>query len=138
MADVNIRAAKAFKNVDVDENGYIDFGEWCTATIDQEELIKNEANLLAAFKLFDRDHSNTIDASEIAAILGNNVTEQENIWSEVIKEVDDADDGQITFDKFKLMFKRSFAVRQQTLSMFADDQNDVSAQASQQITARKR
>ena len=101
MADVNIRATKAFKNVDVDGSKYIDFGEWCTATIDQNELIKNEANLLAAFKLFDRDNSNTIDANEIAAILGNNATEQENIWREVIQEVGGDADDQITFDKFK-------------------------------------
>ena len=101
MADVNIRAKKAFDNVDVDGSKYIDFGEWCTATIDQNELIKNEANLLAAFKLFDRDNSKTIDANEIAAILGNNAMEQENIWREVMEEIGVFDDGQITFDKFK-------------------------------------
>ena len=101
MADVDTRATRAFGNVDIDKNDHIDFGEWCTATIDQNELIKNEANLQAAFKLFDKDNSNTIDANEIAAILGNNVTEQENIWREVIKEVDGDDDSQITFDKFK-------------------------------------
>ena len=42
----------------------------------------------AAFKLFDKDGDGTIDANEVAAILGHNVSEAENIWAEIIQEVD--------------------------------------------------
>jgi len=77
--EVDERAEWVFKNADVDGNGSIDFGEWCTATINQTELL-NEPNLRAAFKLFDKDGGGTIDASEIAAILGHNVTESEDVW----------------------------------------------------------
>jgi len=36
----------------------------------------NEANLKAAFKLFDRDGGGTIEAAEVAAILGHNVSKE--------------------------------------------------------------
>ena len=62
-------------NADVDGNGTVDFGEWCTATINQNELM-NSVNLKAAFNLFDRDQGGSIEAAEIAAILGHNVSKE--------------------------------------------------------------
>lgn len=73
--EVDERATEVFNRADVDGSGTIDFGEWCTATINQQELL-NGPNMLAAFKLFDKDGGGTIDASEVAAILGHNVTEE--------------------------------------------------------------
>lgn len=55
------RALEVFRNADADGSGAIDFGEWCTATINQQELL-NEPNMRAAFKLFDKDNSGTIEA----------------------------------------------------------------------------
>lgn len=63
-------------NADVDGNGAVDFGEWCTATINQNELM-NSVNLKAAFNLFDRDQGGSIEAAEIAAILGHNVSKEQ-------------------------------------------------------------
>ena len=63
--EVDERAIEVFKNADVDGSGAIDFGEWCTATINQTELL-NEPNMRAAFKMFDKDGGGTIDASEVA------------------------------------------------------------------------
>ena len=78
--EVDERAIEVFKNADVDGSGSIDFGEWCTATINQQELL-NEPNLKAAFKLFDKDGSGHIDANEIATILGHSATDAENsVW----------------------------------------------------------
>jgi len=62
--------------------------------------------LRAAFKLFDKDGSGTIDASEVASILGHNVTDSSDIWQEVIREVDVDGDGQISFEEFVMMFKK--------------------------------
>ena len=61
QAEVDERANEIFNQADVDGSGEIDFGEWCTATINQQELL-SEPNMLAAFKLFDKDGSGTIEA----------------------------------------------------------------------------
>ena len=34
----------------------------------------------AAFKLFDKDGGGSIDAGEVAAILGHNLSSEEGVW----------------------------------------------------------
>lgn len=99
------RANAIFDAADVDGSGEIDFSEWCTATINKNELL-NEKNLKAAFQLFDKDNGGSIDAAEVAAILGNNMSKEEHVWKEVIKEVDLNGDGQIDFSEFKTMMMK--------------------------------
>lgn len=99
------RANAIFDAADVDGSGEIDFSEWCTATINKNELL-NEKNLKAAFQLFDKDNGGSIDAAEVAAILGNNMSKEEHVWKEVIKEVDLNGDGQIDFGEFKTMMMK--------------------------------
>ena len=48
--------------------GGIDFDEWCTATIKQDQLM-NEPNLRAAFNLFDKDGGGSIDPTELRSIV---------------------------------------------------------------------
>ena len=62
--------------------------------------------MLAAFKLFDKDASGTIEAQEIATILGHNINMEDNVWAEVIAEVDLNGDGMIDFNEFKTMLKK--------------------------------
>ena len=38
----------------------------------------------AAFKLFDRDGGGTIEAEEVATILGHNISKEEAVCSDVI------------------------------------------------------
>lgn len=66
----------------------------------------NDANLRAAFTLFDKDGGGTIEASEIAAILGHNIQKEDEVWKEVIAEVDTNGDGQINFEEFKSMMMK--------------------------------
>ena len=94
-----------FNDADVDGSGEIDFGEWCTATINQQELL-NEPNMRAAFKLFDKDGGGSIEAAEVAAILGHNIKLEEQVWTDVINEVDINGDGQIDFEEFTVMLKK--------------------------------
>ena len=89
----------------MDGNGEIDFGEWCTVTINQGKLMTDD-NLQAAFKLFDKDGGGTIDAKEIATVLGYNVEADDEVWNEVIQEVDINGDGQIDFEEFKTMMTK--------------------------------
>ena len=64
---------------DTDNSGAIDFSEWCTATINQNQLL-NEKNMRAAFALFDRDGGGSIEAAEIATILGHDVNSDDRVW----------------------------------------------------------
>ena len=89
---MNEKANVIFDNADTDGSGSIDFTEWCTATINQNQLL-NEGNMRAAFALFDKDGGGTIEAAEIAAILGQDINSDDGIWREVISEVDQNGDG---------------------------------------------
>ena len=89
---VDARALELFAVADVDGSGEIDFDEWCTATIKQDQLM-SEPNLRAAFNLFDKDGGGTIDASEIAAVLGYDVNKDREVFQAAIQEIDTNGDG---------------------------------------------
>ena len=78
-AAVDERAESIFMQADTDSSGAIDFSEWCTATINQNQLL-NEKNMRAAFALFDRDGGGSIEAAEIATILGHDVNSDDRVW----------------------------------------------------------
>lgn len=67
-----------------------------------------EQYLRTAFKMFDKDNSGTIDATEVASILGGedfkDVFTSDQI-SAAIREVDDNGDGEIDFEEFLKMMK---------------------------------
>lgn len=68
-----------------------------------------EQKLREAFKLFDRDGSGEITASEIKSILGSGKKmANESIFDEIIKEVDVNGDGVISFEEFKQMMQKLF------------------------------
>ena len=91
-AEIEKEASKVFDKANIDGSGVIDFGEWCDATINKNELL-NEKNLRYAFTQFDVDGSGTIGAAEVGFILGHNIAKEEHLWKEVIKEVDINGDG---------------------------------------------
>lgn len=57
-------ANELFNRADTDGSGAISYQEWATASIKEEEVL-NEPNIRAAFQLFDKDNSGTIDYKEI-------------------------------------------------------------------------
>lgn len=91
------------RTIDSDNNGFIEFEEFLRASIDKEKLC-TEKNLQIAFDLFDKDKSGGISSSELKHILGDsNVNVKEEVWKDMIKEIDSNCDGQISFDEFKDM-----------------------------------
>lgn len=102
---VKREATAFFDAADTDKNGSIDFMEWSAATINKRVLL-NEKNLSATFEMFDKDGGGTISAQEIAQILGHNLSKDEKVWNDIVKEVDLNGDGLIDFIEFKTMMKK--------------------------------
>jgi calcium-dependent protein kinase len=96
---------KMFDAVDIDGSGYIDYSEFVIASINEKQLLTNE-KLQAAFRMFDKDGSGLISAAEIKEVLGFGKTLSEEAVNEIIKQVDENGDGEISFEEFSTMMKR--------------------------------
>lgn len=90
--------------VDTDKNGYIEYSEFVMATLDKNNLFSEE-RLEAAFKIFDKDNSGYINAEEIRNVLGKGKNIDDNVWEELINDVDINGDGEISFKEFKKMMQ---------------------------------
>lgn len=62
-------ADKILLNVDFDDNGSIEFTEWCTATMDKRKMLSKE-RLKAAFNIFDANGDGHISFEEVKQLLG--------------------------------------------------------------------
>ncbi|CDW80062.1 protein kinase domain containing protein [Stylonychia lemnae] len=96
---------KIFDCVDLNQNNYIDYSEFLIATMNEKQLLTTE-KLATAFKMFDKDASGLISKEEI-----NEVLSYENVLSietmkEIMKQLDENLDGEITFEKFTQMMKK--------------------------------
>lgn len=96
---------RLFNSVDTDGSGQIDYQEFVTASLNMDQLNKNE-NLQKAFKYFDKDGSGLISPEEIKAVLGfgGNLSSKE--IDRIIKECDENEDGEISFDEFVNMMRK--------------------------------
>ena len=96
---------KIFQKVDIDESGKIEYSEWIVATIDLKKLLTPE-KLHDAFNLFDKDNSGSIDAGEIKKIIGVGKNIDEAVCQEVLAEVDENGDGEVSFEEFQIMMNK--------------------------------
>jgi len=96
---------RIMNTVDTDGNGWIDYSEFVMATLNKKNLLSDE-RLEAAFRIFDKDNNGFIDASEIRAVLGKGKNLDDNVWEELISEVDINGDGEVSFKEFKKMMKQ--------------------------------
>lgn len=90
--------------VDIDGNGVIDYEEFLAATMNLQgkAVIKDEDQLMAAFKRFDTDNSGTISRDELRQALKEHANIEEDI-EEILDDVDKNKDGQIDFEEFRMM-----------------------------------
>ena len=90
---------RIFALVDVDHSGEIDFSEFVTASVNKGNLLQ-ESKLKAAFEYYDKDGSGSISVDEIRDVLGvgKNITEE--VWNQVVREVDENGDGEVSFEEF--------------------------------------
>jgi calcium-dependent protein kinase len=89
-------------SVDLDKNGFIEYQEFLTATVDVKKLLTDQ-NLKKAFEMFDKDNSGNISAEEIQKVLGMDNSHSEQTWKRIVNEIDSDGDGEISFEEFKVM-----------------------------------
>ena len=101
-----------FKNIDMDNNGYIEYEEFVRAAVSKEYFI-NENVLRFAFRYFDKDNSGEITFDEIESVFKESIADKtkvhealKQIISEVISEVDQNGDGIISFEEFADIMKK--------------------------------
>jgi len=100
---------KIFRNIDSDNNGFIEFEEFVRGAIDKEKFLQ-EDTLKFAFQYFDKDGSGEITSEEIKKVFFSTNTKinpevVDNQMKLIIQEVDQNSDGKISFQEFSTMMK---------------------------------
>ena len=91
-----------FKNIDMDNNGYIEYEEFVRAAVSKEHFIDTRV-IQFAFRYFDKDGSGEITFDEIEEVFKESITDKSNIHDslkKIIGEVDTNGDGIISFNEF--------------------------------------
>jgi len=98
-------AKEIFDKLDQDGSGSISYEEFIRAAIDKNKIF-TDSRIKQAFKLFDKDNSGSIDATEIKKVLSQTGEVSDEIIQEIIKEVDINGDGFISQEEFKITIKK--------------------------------
>ena len=97
-----------YKNLDMDNNGYIGYEEFVRAAVSKEYFVRDNV-LRFAFRYFDKDGSGEITFDEIEALFSQSISDKTKVHETlvgIIKEVDKNNDGKINFDEFSKVMKR--------------------------------
>eukprot|EP00168_Porphyra_purpurea_P010484 TRINITY_DN25_c0_g1_i2.p2 TRINITY_DN25_c0_g1~~TRINITY_DN25_c0_g1_i2.p2 ORF type:complete len:152 (-),score=64.87 TRINITY_DN25_c0_g1_i2:53-508(-) len=92
--------------VDADGSGTIDFAEFLTLMSRKMKSADSQAEILEAFKVFDKDNSGKISADELRQVmnnLGEKLSDEE--VNEMIREADTNGDGEIDVKEFIKMMR---------------------------------
>ena len=97
-----------FKNIDMDDNKYIEYEEFVRAAVNKEKFL-SENVLKFAFRYFDKDGSGEITFDEIEDIFKGSVADKNKVHEslkKIIDEVDTNKDGIISFNEFSDIMKK--------------------------------
>ena len=97
-------AEKIFRMCDFDDSGTIEFTEWCTASMDKRKMLSKE-KLKAAFDLFDENGNGSISFAEVKKLLDAKGSSNNELYMEMIQEMDIDGDGEISFPEFEKMME---------------------------------
>ncbi|PNY01166.1 calcium-dependent protein kinase sk5-like protein, partial [Trifolium pratense] len=89
---------------DIDNNGTIDYGEFLAATLHLNKM-EREENLVAAFAYFDKDGSGYITIDELQQASKDFGLGEVHL-DDMIKEIDQDNDGRIDYAEFVAMMKK--------------------------------
>ena len=96
------QAEEIFKNIDNDNNGFIECEEFARAGIDKKIL--KEPNILKfSFDFIDKDHSGDITINELKEVFKIKKKEDETLLKKMIKSMDTDSNGKISYSEYKHM-----------------------------------
>ena len=87
--------------LDEDESGDIDFAEFLSVMVKRLMFVGNEEEIIAAFKVFDKNEDGVIDSNELKTVLstlGQRLTLKD--CEELVSAADSDHDGQINYREF--------------------------------------
>ena len=97
-----------YKNLDMDNNGYIGYEEFVRAAVNKEYFVKDNV-LRFAFRYFDKDDSGEITFDEIENLFTQSIPDKSKVHEtlkNIIQEVDANGDGIISFNEFVDIMKK--------------------------------
>ena len=97
-----------YKNLDMDNNGFIEYEEFVRAAVSKEKFMSDNV-LRFAFRYFDKDGSGEITFDEIEEVFKKGLSTKINVHDglkKIIEEVDVNGDGIISFDEFEIVMKK--------------------------------
>ena len=97
-----------YKNLDMDNNGYIGYEEFVRAAVSKEYFVKDNV-LRFAFRYFDKDDSGEITFDEIEELFTQSIPDKKKVHETlktIIQEVDRNNDDKITFEEFSIVMKK--------------------------------
>ncbi len=97
-----------YKNLDMDNNGYIGYEEFVRAAVSKEYFVKDNV-LRFAFRYFDKDDSGAITFDEIEELFTQSIPDKNKVHETlrtIIQEVDRNNDDKITFEEFSIVMKK--------------------------------
>ena len=109
LPDIEEEVDEIYRNVDNDNNGYIEYEEYIRASIDKASVL-SEGVLKYTFKYFDKDGSGQISGDEIGKVLFSGLDQKtsEKFTKELMAEIDSDSNAEINYDEFKTMMIKLF------------------------------
>lgn len=95
----NEEVGQIFDKMDLNKDGKIEYSEFIVAALDEKNLM-SEKRLKAAFDMYDKDKSGSISAEEIKKVLSFGKDIDEQLIVNIIKQVDENNDGELQFNEF--------------------------------------
>lgn len=86
--------------IDNNRSKAIDYTEFVAAAIDRKNLLSEE-KMQTCFNMFDKDKSGKISLNELKSLLQGSDVVDDKVWSDLIKQADQNNDGEIEYDEFK-------------------------------------
>ena len=97
-----------YKNIDMDNNGYIGYEEFVRGAVNKEYFIQPNV-LKFAFRYFDKDNSGEITFEEIEQLFYESIPDKSKVHetlTAIIDEVDSNKDKKISFNEFSIVMKK--------------------------------
>ena len=101
-------ADEIYKNLDMDNNGYIGYEEFVRAAVSKDYFVRDNV-LRFAFRYFDKDDSGEITFDEIEELFTQSIPDKKQVHETlqgIIKEVDLDNDNRINFEEFSVVMKK--------------------------------